>query len=236
MSRSDPPAIVRANNPCALRPLAKGAWRGQSGTIRTSGGLYCRFVSPVMGVRAGLRNLATYRRVHGLRTPRQIVARWAPARDRNPEAAYAAFIARRLGIGPADPIPATFEANRRLIAAIVRFECGFDAVDPATVAQAMALVAAEEEAAGRDPAPWQARGKPLKPLTRSKEVALGGGAAATGLAGAAASAREAAGLGRETARTLAALDPWCLGAFAVLALVGTAILVNRLVARFRAER
>ncbi len=237
------PAILRANNPCALRPLSRGTWKGQRGTIRTSGGLYCAFTDPVWGVRAGLRNLDTYRRRHRLDTPSKIIARWAPAADQNPETAYARFIARRIGIGPHDPIPNDYEHTRRLLAAIIRFETGTDAVGPETIAQAMALMAAEEERAGRDPTPYLADAAPLKPLTRSKEIALGGGAATIGMGGTLATAPEIIEAAKDTVSsagtlpTLAALSDYaCIASFALLALFGLAIIANRLAARFRALR
>lgn len=241
------PAILRANNPCALRPLSRGRWKGQRGTIRTPGGLYCAFSDPVWGVRAGLRNLDTYRRRHRLETPAQIIARWAPAADRNPETAYARFIARRVGVGVHGLIPHDYEHTRRLAAAIIRFETGSDAIGPETIAQAMALMAVEEEQAGRDPAPYLADPAPLKPLVRSKEIALGGGAATVGIGGTLtttpdilATAREAATTARDTATELPALatlaDHACIASFVLLALFGLAIVVNRLAARFRARR
>jgi len=241
------PAIVRANNPCALRPLSRGRWKGQRGTIRTPGGLYCAFTEPVWGVRAALRNLDTYRRRHRLETPAQIIARWAPAADRNPETAYAKFIARRLGLGAHAPIPHDYEHTRRLVAAIVRFETGTDAIGPETIAQAMALMAAEEQEAGRDPAPYLAAAEPLKPLSRSREIALGGGAATVGIGGTlatapeiVAAARDAAVTARDTASGLPPVstlaDHACVASFVLLFLFGLAIVANRLHARFRARR
>ncbi len=241
------PSILRANNPCALRPLARGRWKGQHGTIRTSGGLYCAFSEPVWGVRAALRNLDTYRRRHGLDTPAAIIARWAPAADRNPETAYARFIARRTGIRLHAPIPHDYEHTRRLVAAIVRFETGTDAIGPEVIAQAMALMAAEEEGAGRDPAPYLAPPEPLKPLTRSREIALGGGAATIGVGGTLATAPEIVDAARDAVATAqggsASLpdtailaDYASIGSFVLLALFGLAIVANRLAARFRALR
>ncbi len=241
------PAILRANNPCALRPLARGRWKGQRGTIRTLGGLYCAFTQPVWGVRAGLRNLDTYRRHHGLASPAQIIARWAPAADNNPETAYAKFIARRTGTPLHAPIPLDYDHTRRLIAAIIRFETGADAIGPDTIAQAMAIMAQEEESRGRDPTPYLADAAPLKPLARSKEIALGGGAATIGIGGAIATAPEIIATARDTvaaardatngltlSTTLA--DQACIASFALLTLFGLAIIANRLTARFRALR
>jgi|GEM_PF-226977 len=241
------PSILRANNPCALRPLSRGRWKGQRGTIRTPGGLYCAFSDAVWGVRAALRNLDTYRRRHRLETPAQIIGRWAPAADRNPETAYARFVARRVGVRPHDPIPQDYEHTRRLVAAIIRFETGTDAIGPDIIAQAMALMAAEEEGAGRDPAPYLATPEPLKPLSKSREIALGGGAATIGVGGTLATdteiidaARDAAASAREGAGSLPAslslADHACIASFVLLLLFGLAIIANRLAARFRARR
>lgn len=246
------PSIVRANNPCALRPLASGRWKGQTGTIRTAGGRYCAFSDAVWGVRAGLRNLDTYRRRHGLVTAEAIIARWAPRSDNNPQTAYARFIARRLGIAAHRPIPQDYASTSRLVAAIIRFECGFDAVGPETIAQAMALMAAEEEGRGRDPSPYLADSAPLKPLARSKEIALGGGAATVGVGGTLAygpeivdAAGQAIREGRDATETIGAslpspgaslADQACIGSFILLALFGLAIIVNRLIARRNGTR
>lgn len=251
-SRTTPPAIVRANNPCALRPLSTGRWKGQSGTITTPGGQYCAFSEPVWGVRAGLRNLNTYRRRHGLNTPATIIARWAPRSDNNPESAYARFIARRMGIRLLRPIPHDYEHNRRLITAIIRFECGYPAVSADTVAQALALMAEEERSAGRDPSPYLADPSALKPLSRSREIAIGGGAATAGIGGAVAYgpdaidiARDAVTTGRDAVAGVAeAIPPQsldypglaCIGSFLLLAISGLAIVSNRLWARYRAYR
>lgn len=246
MSHANPPAIVRANNPCALRPLARGRWSRQTGTIRTPNGLFCSFAAPVWGVRAGLRNLDTYRRVHGLRSVRQMIGRWAPAHDRNPEAAYVRFVARRVGIAPDTPVPETHDSLRRLVAAIIRFECGYDAVGPEIIAQAMALMADEETRAGRDPSPYLADSAPLKPLSRSKEIALGGGAATIGVGGAVAYGGEVVEMGRQAIDVAtpaveqlpvnSTADLACIGSFVLLILFGGAVVANRLRARFRAER
>lgn len=244
------PSIVRANNPCALRPLSRGRWKGQTGTIRTPGGAYCAFSDPVWGVRAGLRNLDTYRRRHRLTSAAQIIARWAPKSDNNPENAYARFIARRLGLSVLQAIPFDYDHTSRLIAAVIRFETGTNAVGPDTIAQAMALMAAEEGAAGRDPTPYLVDSAPLKPLTRSKEIALGGGAATIGAGGALAyapeaidAARSAINTGRDAAQSIGISKPAatlgefaCIGSFLILLLFGLAILANRLLARYRAER
>ena len=240
-----PLAIVRANNPCALRPLSSGRWKGQTGTIRTPGGRYCAFSDPVWGVRAGLRNLDTYRRRHGLTSAEAIIARWAPKSDNNPQSAYARFIARRLRLPVHRPIPHDYTHTSRLIAAIIRFECGFDAVGPETIAQAMALMAAEEEGRGRDPAAYLSEAAPLKPLTRSKEIALGGGAATIGAGGVLASVpdiAETAGQALDNGHTFplpdasTLADHACIASFLLLVLFGLGILANRLYARFHAIR
>jgi len=245
------PSIVAANNPCALRPLSRGRWKGQTGTIQTKGGAYCAFSSALWGVRAGLRNLATYRRVHGLVTPAQIIGRWAPQSDNNPETAYAGFIARRVGVPVNAPIPDDYEHHRRLVSAIIRFETGSHSVSPDVIAQAMALIAGEERAAGRDPSAWEASDDPMKPLTRSREIAVGGGAASVGVGGAiyygreaVEVAREAVGVGGKAASAArdsigsvcTTADIAAIGSFALLILFGLAIVGNRLWARWRARR
>lgn len=248
-----PPSILRANNPCALRPLRKGSWRGQSGVISTGNGRFCAFETPVWGVRAALRNLHTYRAKHGLQTSAQIIARWAPASDSNPQQSYTRFIAQRLDLSAHDPIPLDYEHTRRLVSAIIRFECGYDAIGPQAIAQAMALIAEEEQKAGRDPSPYIAPHRRLKPLRRSREIALGGGAASAGMGGMIAYGKEVLdalrgwlfgsddiiGSFSGSASLLPEADladAACIGSFLLLLVFGIGVIANRLRARFRAER
>lgn len=58
---------------------------------------FCVFRSPKWGIRAIARVLITYQDRHGIRTPRGMIARWAPAAE-NDTAAYVRAVAGRLGV------------------------------------------------------------------------------------------------------------------------------------------
>lgn len=85
---------IRDNNPGNIRP-GKHVWQGEIG----NDGGYCIFDTPENGVRAMAKNLLTYQSVHGLRTIRGIITRYAPAADSNDTEAYIAAVASDVGIG-----------------------------------------------------------------------------------------------------------------------------------------
>ena len=150
--------IFKANNPCALRPLSRGKWKGQTGVVRSKvSGEFSAFRDMVYGVRAGLRCLDTYRANHGLYSARQIINRWAPPGDRgNPTSTYADFVARRCGVGVDDPIPFDYRHTRLLIEAIMDFELKGALMPPAgDIDKAFRMMAAEEAAEiGGHPDPY----------------------------------------------------------------------------------
>lgn len=148
--------IYRANNPCAVRPLGRGKWNGETGIVRVGGGEFSAFRTMAYGVRAGLRVLDTYRTKHRLYSARQIITRWAPPSDSNPTTSYARFVAARCGVGVDDPIPFDYRHTRLLIEAIIAFELAKGlSVRPADIDEAFRMMAAEEAAEiGGYPAPY----------------------------------------------------------------------------------
>ena len=112
------PRGIRNNNPGNIEdgPFARSL-PGYAG----SDGRFARFNTMQDGISAGGRLLDSYAS-RGFVTPAQVINRWAPPSDGNPTQAYAQYVARRLGIGVNDPIP----ANRRAEAfqAINDFENG----------------------------------------------------------------------------------------------------------------
>ena len=117
---------LRNNNPGNLRP-GGGDWLGLVGYDPAAGGpdSYLVFDTVDHGLRAMAITLANYQRHHGINTVNGIIARYAPAADGNPEAAYAGFVAGRLGIAPDQQ----FDVIGRLpdlMAAMISFEQGFN--------------------------------------------------------------------------------------------------------------
>lgn len=92
-----------------------------------SDGRFATFDAPENGIRAADRLLQIYHDKHGLNTIAGIVNRWAPPSDNNPTNAYAAAVARHVGVDPNDPV-AMGDPNvrRKIVEAKIAFENGRD--------------------------------------------------------------------------------------------------------------
>lgn len=112
------PRGLRNNNPLNIE--AGSFTQGQPG-FAGSDGRFAKFESPDQGTAAASKLLDTYQSKYGLNTPAGIIGRWAPQGENNSNA-YAATIAKKLGIGPNDPIPP--EMRPQLIAAMSEVENG----------------------------------------------------------------------------------------------------------------
>ena len=91
---------IRNNNPLNIR-LSSDKWQGQVLPQRGSGeGAFCQFYSMEYGWRAAFVILCrTYDGKYGLKTIRDIVSRWAPAKENNTEA-YIRHVSDYTGISP----------------------------------------------------------------------------------------------------------------------------------------
>lgn len=94
------PRGVRNNNPGNL-DRTDTVWQGEN---RTAAAIareprFAVFDSPEYGFRALVKTLLTYQRKYGLLTVRSIIYRWAPPKE-NDTAAYAADVAKALGVAP----------------------------------------------------------------------------------------------------------------------------------------
>ena len=123
------PRGIRNNNPLNIR-LSKDKWQGQingKGNIdgnsslssERAGGeaVFCQFSSMEFGWRAAFVILCkTYYGKYKLRTIRDIVSRWAPAKENNTEA-YIRHVSDYTGIGPDRDLgdPQTHPTNWLLI-------------------------------------------------------------------------------------------------------------------------
>ncbi len=94
-----PPRGYRQNNPLNIRYVAANKWRGR--VLDGEPGPYEEFTSMAEGYRAAAIILTKYFDRDGLSTPRQIVAKFAPAEDDNDVGAYLKTIERVSGF-PAD--------------------------------------------------------------------------------------------------------------------------------------
>jgi hypothetical protein len=95
----DLPRGYRNNNPGNIR--IKDRWMGLAEPMLTKPfqqqeSAFCVFAEPEWGLRAIGALMRTYKLQHGLRTPRAIISRWAPASDNNDVASYATAVAKVL--------------------------------------------------------------------------------------------------------------------------------------------
>lgn len=82
---------MRNNNPLNIRFSPKNHWFGLTG----SDGAFCRFDTVENGFRAAFLVIHRYMAVHGLKTVKEIVSRWAPEIDNDTEA-YIYFVCKRM--------------------------------------------------------------------------------------------------------------------------------------------
>lgn len=90
---------IARNNPFNLEYNPHIPWREQ--IPPTDGTLYLSFVSPVMGIRAGMVDARTKVQLHGLNTLNKLLPVFAP-KSENDVVAYIADVAARLAITPDD--------------------------------------------------------------------------------------------------------------------------------------
>lgn len=124
---------VRNSNPGNIDYNPRNDWVGQLGMeVGVSKPRFARFDTPENGIRALGKLLINYRGKdgmpgvggQGIDTVLETVNRWAPASENNTQA-YAAAVAKRLGVKPTDPInikdPATL---RGMVLSIIIHENG----------------------------------------------------------------------------------------------------------------
>lgn len=115
---SDAPRGIRNNNPGNIE---KGdAWQGLA-EDQSEDERFAVFSEPVYGIRALAKTLLTYRNRYGIRTPEQIISRWAPSIENN-TGAYVAHVASQAGIEPGEPVTDT--ELPAVVAAIIEHENG----------------------------------------------------------------------------------------------------------------
>ena len=116
---------LRNNNPGNIR---KDGTRWQGERIPSTDPSFKQFESMAYGYRAMLKLLTNYARLHGCRTIRTIISRWAPPSENNTEA-YIATVSRLTGIAPDRVIDiASRDQMCRLVAAMSQVENGRPAV------------------------------------------------------------------------------------------------------------
>lgn len=123
------PRGFRNNNPGNIR-VSANAWLGLADmadmtAFQRAEQSFCVFREPEWGMRALAVLLRTYKREHGLVTPRGIISRYAPSSDNNDVASYSTALASALGVGVDSVVNAYDDATViAMIKAIARHENG----------------------------------------------------------------------------------------------------------------
>ena len=129
------PRGERNNNPGNIR-LSATRWQGQ---VDGTDPAFVTFATPQDGIRALAKLLRNYQTIHGLRTVRAIIARYAPASENN-TSAYVGAVASALGVSPDAPIDLNSDATlQQLVAAIIQHENGRNVYAADTIAAGVAL-------------------------------------------------------------------------------------------------
>jgi hypothetical protein len=117
---------LRNHNPGNIE---KGeAWDGLS-VDQSADERFAVFDSPVYGIRALTKVLLTYRS-YGVRTPEQIINRWAPDFENDTDS-YVSAVAAAAGIAETDPV--TDDELPAVVAAIIQHENGSNPYSAATI-------------------------------------------------------------------------------------------------------
>ena len=118
------PRGIRNNNPGNIR-RSKDKWQGLR--AEQTDPEFFQFVSPAHGYRALIRTLQNYRRLHGLQSIGEMIARWAPPAE-NDTGAYVRSVCREMHV-PDSWVPDVDDRETMcaLAAAISRHENGVDA-------------------------------------------------------------------------------------------------------------
>lgn len=171
------PRGIRNNNPGNIDYKPNTQWQGLD-KANPSDGRFCRFVDPVMGIRAIAVTLITYQDKRkaadgsAIDTPREIAARWAPPNENNTEA-YAAALARSMGRGVDDPVDVhIFEDCRGAVIGIIRHENGQQPYTDAQIEKGLRLAGVE---------PAKPKSLQASRTVRGAQVAAGGSVASAAL-------------------------------------------------------
>lgn len=140
----------RNHNPGNIEHDPATKWNGLDDP--PSDGRFCRFRRPKWGIRALARVLMTYGDRHDIRTPRQIIERWAPHQDRAPDGstapqpteAYIRHVCQRTGFAEDQVLDLqSYDHQRPLVEAIIAHENGRVIYDPEIIDNGLELAGIE---------------------------------------------------------------------------------------------
>lgn len=116
---------IDCKNPMNIM-MSDKAWQGEVRPTTDPEGRLCTFDCMEDGIRAGVKTLLTYYRVHGLKTVHQILSRYAPSSENNTEA-YADDVCERIGAQPDETLNMEDKSETTLIVkALIHHEQGVD--------------------------------------------------------------------------------------------------------------
>ena len=113
------PRGIRNKNPGNIKLGTK--WDGLAD--EQSDPVFCVFVEAVMGIRALLKILLTYRFTHTSTSVDDIISRWAPPSE-NDTSAYIDFVCKEINVNPMDKLDNSIEHYLPLVKSIIRRENG----------------------------------------------------------------------------------------------------------------
>lgn len=121
------PRGIRNNNPFNIKD-SNIEWRGETG--RDDDKTFEEFKNPVDGIRAGVKILLNYQKLHGLKTVRGLINRFAPPKNRrgefeNDTNSYVSAVSRAIKVDPDE----TINVEQHLLGlsrAIIKHENGFN--------------------------------------------------------------------------------------------------------------
>lgn len=135
----------RNRNPGNIDWSAANKWQGQVG--KEPGGRFAVFSSHQYGIRALAVLLVTYQDRHGLRTIRDIIARWAPPAE-NQTSAYVRHVSLITGFGVDQVLDLHTHAHLRpLVEAIITHELSGQPYDQRTLDEGLTMAGVAPPAA-----------------------------------------------------------------------------------------
>ena len=98
--------------------------------------IFCTFDEAVMGIRALMRILLTYRFTHKKTNVDSIISRWAPPSENDTEA-YIDFVCKKMEVKPLDELDNSIEHYLPLVKCIIQMENGMQPYDDELIVEGM---------------------------------------------------------------------------------------------------
>jgi len=98
--------------------------------------IFCTFDEAVMGIRALMRILLTYRFTHKKTNVDSIISRWAPPSENDTEA-YIDFVCKKMHVKPLDELDNSIEHYLPLVKCIIQMENGMQSYDDELIVEGM---------------------------------------------------------------------------------------------------